>query len=93
MAHETILPAIRALLLADGAAEPEAEAACAMIARAEGAWVPVANAARTLGIARRTAWLWIRNHGVPTRARTGRCGSLVRFADLEAAAHARRTGT
>lgn len=89
MAHETILPAVRALLISDGASPEYAASISRVIEADEAGWVPLTVAASVLGVSARTAWAWVREYGVGTRSRRGRRGSLVDFAALWGA-HVRR---
>jgi hypothetical protein len=84
MAHEAILPAIRALLVADGAGPDFADGVVALV-RGNSARATVPAAARLLGVSPRTAWAWIQRAGVATEPRRGRAGTLVDVAALRAA--------
>ena len=88
MAHETILPAIKALLISDGVGADHAERIAMVIQSDEQGYIPIRVAARALGISARTAWTRARAHGVPTISRRGRAGSLVDFHGLRNASRA-----
>lgn len=93
MAHETILPAIKALLISDGVGADHAERIAMVIQSDEQGYIPIRVAARALGISARTAWTRARAHGVPTISRRGRAGSLVDFHGLRNASGAITSST
>ena len=83
MAHESILPALRALLAADGAAPDFADAVSALVAADSGStMVPIPDAARAMGLSKRTVWLRIQRRNLSTVPRRGRRGSMVCLREL-----------
>lgn len=88
MAHETILPAIQALLISDGMAPETAKQWCTLISTQNGGMVPLMDVARQWGIAARTAWKWVAELGIEVESRKGRGGSLVDYSEFYGAAKA-----